>query len=81
MEGLKACPFCGGKAYFRTTSTGCQGEIRKIGFQIECRDCRVSIPKTYGLELRLNEIGEIEMLLDERKKALSQWNYRGGEQP
>lgn len=81
MKELKKCPFCGGKAHFITTSTGYQGEIKKIEFKIECRDCRVSTPKTYGLELRLNEIGEIEMLLDERQKAVSQWNYREGGQP
>lgn len=53
--------------------------MRKIRFQIECRDCRVSIPKTYELEFRINKIGELEIVLDEREKAVSQWNHRDGE--
>lgn len=76
MEELKKCPFCGGKAYFRTTSTGSHAETRKISFWIECRDCRVSIPKTYELEVRMNENGEIETLSDEREKAVQTWNNR-----
>lgn len=72
MEELKKCPFCGGEAYFRINH---QVE-RKIKFMIECKNCRVSIPKIYEVELTLNKNGEIETPKDERGLAISDWNNR-----
>ena len=73
---LKDCPFCGGEAYFRVTSNGICAETRKIGFQIECKVCRVSIPKTYEIELTIDENGDIKTLKDERGIAAGKWNKR-----
>lgn len=73
---LKDCSFCGGGAYFRVTSNGICAEARKMGFQIECKICRVSIPKTYEIELTIDENGDIKTLKDEREIAIREWNKR-----
>lgn len=73
---LLPCPFCGGEAYFRKTSNGYQGGNRSFEFNIECRECRASMPKTYKLTYALMEDGELEFSTDERGQAISVWNRR-----
>lgn len=73
---LKPCPFCGGKAEFKTILTGCVNNAREFGFKIRCVNCGTTIPKTYQLIINLDSKGLMEVLTDERQAAVDDWNRR-----
>ncbi len=78
MKGieLKPCPFCSGKAVFRTFSNSSSHHCVGFDFGIECSDCGMTLPKRFKVEFSLNDCGEINPLNDEREKAIEQWNLR-----
>lgn len=44
---LKPCPFCGGKADFKTKSNLSSHSEVGFDFTIKCRECDIEIPRTY----------------------------------
>ena len=76
MEKLEKCPFCGGKAVFRT----CQNlsEHHGVGFifEVGCADCGAQLPRRYKVEFSLTDGGDINPLYDDRKQAVDDWNKR-----
>lgn len=77
MAELKPCPFCGSKASFFTMLTIERGSTRGWTFGICCEECNATTPRTdYRLEVRLNDAGEIDAIIDERLVATETWNRR-----
>ncbi len=77
MSNLKPCPFCGGEAVFRVTSTVTRGGgIVGYTFVVGCNRCGISLPKTYTIEFSINEKGELIPNRDDRETALELWNRR-----
>lgn len=76
MAELKPCPFCGGKAEFKTNSSGYNNDSRIIGFGIKCNKCGLEHPKRYEVRISLGKNGEIITDLDQRIRAIDEWNYR-----
>ena len=75
-QELKPCPFCGGEAVFATRSNNSGHHHVGFSFEINCKDCGIKLPKWYNVEFFLTESGEIDLLNDERKKAIEAWNRR-----
>lgn len=74
---MKECPFCGGEPYFHISSSGYgSGGMKIFNFQIRCRDCKISYPKSYSLEVDMDTNGELNLIKDERKEAIEAWNKR-----
>lgn len=76
MEKLRACPFCRGKAVFRTVSNRWDNYSVGFKFTIECNDCGIELPNTYNVRFSLNDDGEINILKDQRGDAIRMWNVR-----
>jgi len=80
MRGLKPCPFCGGEAIYKTLSkfTRNNGKDFVVGytFAVGCKECYISLPKTYSVDFLMNTKGEIIPNTDDREKAQEQWNRR-----
>lgn len=76
MEKLKACPFCGGMAVFKTSSNSSSRHGVGFNFEIECEDCGAKLPKLYKVEFSLTDGGGINPLYDDRKRAVEEWNRR-----
>lgn len=77
MEELKKCPFCGGEAKAKVIAS--KGDRRNTGFifEIECKKCRVKLPKQYGIDLELQEDLSIRVAGDDRRNdAINDWNNR-----
>lgn len=75
-EKLLPCPFCGGKAYFRTDTNGYHKDNRDFRFHIECQSCKIAFPKTFELAFSLCDDGKLRFLKDEREEAVREWNKR-----
>lgn len=74
---LKPCPFCGGKAMFRTVNNYSTNYCVGVTFEVKCSDCGIRIPKSYNTTFSLKEdTGELNALQDERKTAIEDWNRR-----
>ncbi len=73
---LKSCPFCGGRAVFRTFSNSSSHHCVGFDFDIECSDCGMTFPKRFKVRFSMNDCGEINSLNDERERAAEQWNSR-----
>ncbi len=76
MEELKKCPFCGGKAVFKTKSDSSSHHGVGFDFQIGCEDCWVKFSKLYRAEFSLTDRGGINPLYDERKRAVEDRNKK-----
>ncbi len=76
IENLRACPFCGGKAYFKKVTEGTRGDIKTFSFETACAECGIVSPKIYKIEVDLDHRGGLKMVLDERDKAVKDWNGR-----
>ena len=76
MEELKACPFCSGKAVFKTICNSSSNHRVGFEFKIECEDCRAKFQKRYKVEFSLTDSGGINPLYDDRKRAVEEWNKR-----
>lgn len=79
MEKLRVCPFCGGKAVFRSVRNGADHHSVGFDFEIECEDCGIKLPNTYNVNFSLNKEGEMNILNDQRGDAIRMWNMRAGE--
>lgn len=83
MEGkkieLKPCPFCGGRADLEIKRI--LSERGEVGFDfaIRCGKCEIEIPKIYRVTFTLGMRGEINAIIDERQKAMDDWNRRAGD--
>lgn len=75
-ENLRACPFCGGKAYFKKITEGTRGDIKTFSFETACAECGIVSPKIYKMEIDFDRQGGLEMVLDERDEAVKDWNRR-----
>lgn len=80
LYNLKSCPFCGADARFRTVSKGVTNIGFEVNFEIGCcnKNCYVTTAKTYKVCMNLDENGKINVYLDERMKAVENWNKRLG---
>lgn len=77
MEELKRCPFCGGEAVFFVNTTSSCNLLRGYEFSIRCSECKTTIPnRSYQIEFKMNNSGEIEIVHDGRKDAIEAWNKR-----
>ena len=77
MIKLKPCPFCGGNAEFKTDSMNAYDGKLSVKFHIECRDCHSSFPACYEyININLDTNGELDLLADNRQKAIDAWNKR-----
>lgn len=76
MGKLKPCPFCGGKAIFRTISNTSDNYSVGFAFEIKCEDCGMKSPSKFNVNFGLTEDGEINVLNDRRYDAISRWNNR-----
>lgn len=76
MEELKKCPFCGGEVVFETKENSSSHHGVGIEFEIECEDCGAKLPKRYKVEFSLTDSGDINLLHDDRKRAVDEWNQR-----
>ena len=76
MAELKPCPFCGGKAQFRSRSFDVRANDRGWVFDIFCTKCCVELPRNYRIDLEFNDCGEIQILSDGRQAAIEEWNRR-----
>ena len=77
---LKPCPFCGGKADFKTKSNLSSHSEVGFDFTIKCRECDVEIPRTYRVTLTIGMSGRINAIIDERQKAMDDWNRRADDE-
>ena len=77
---LKPCPFCGGMANFETE--GNTSNHHKVGFdfKIKCRECGIKSPKRYRVYFILGMRGQISTIIDERQKAMDDWNRRANDE-
>lgn len=73
---MKKCPFCGGKAVFRTRSNSYSMEAVGFSFEVICGDCGAKLPQHYKVEFCLADDGGITPLHDERMQAMADWNRR-----
>lgn len=73
---LKPCPFCGGKADFKTKSNLSRHWEVGFDFTIKCSECDIEIPSTYRVTLILGRGGQLNEIIDERQKAMDDWNRR-----
>lgn len=73
---LRKCPFCGGKAIFKTSSNSSSNHEVGFEFKIECKECGVSLPKLYRMKFCLTEDGVINPFYDDREQAVEDWNKR-----
>lgn len=80
MEGkkieLKPCPFCGRKAEFKIRSNLSSHSEVGFDFTIKCSECDIEIPRTYRVTLTIGMSGQINAKIDERQKAMDDWNRR-----
>ena len=73
---LKPCPFCGGEAVFIVRANKSSHYSVGFSFEIECSDCGLKLPQMFITDFSLTEHGEINLLTDERGKAITAWNNR-----
>lgn len=78
-EGLKPCPFCGGKAMFLTTTNKSSHSAVGVMFKIKCMKCGTELPKSYECEMYMDQDGGIRTGKDERTKATTDWNRRAND--
>ncbi len=78
MEGieLKPCPFCAGQAVFRTFQNSSSDHCVGFYFGIKCSNCGITLPGIFKAKFSMNDCGEINLMNDEREKAIEQWNLR-----
>lgn len=76
MTDLKPCPFCGGRANFRTTSISHCGHTVGYKFIIGCTRCGTNIADCEGeVEIAFRD-GELVVKTDDREKCIEVWNRR-----
>ena len=73
---LEPCPFCGEKAYFCITKSHSCGYSAGFDFEVQCNNCKVSLPDTYHVDFKMKENGDIQILNDGRIEAVKKWNKR-----
>lgn len=76
MIELKECPFCGGKAIFRTKSTITGSANVGFYFSIKCEKCGLEYPEHGAVTLLLNEEGTVSFIKDDRYELAVRWNSR-----
>ena len=69
------CPKCGAAARFEVLVSSQRGTSRGWNFHIACNECGFHT-KIYELSASLTSCGEMELLKDERKDAIAEWNDR-----
>ena len=77
---LKPCPFCGGKADFKIRSNISSHSEVGFDFTIKCSECDIEIPRTYRVTLTIGMSGQINAKIDERQKAMDDWNWRANDE-
>lgn len=78
---LKPCPFCGGKAVFKTAEIKTGIEMIHLIFKIKCQKCESSQTREFHNIFQLDKSGEVKILRDDRKEAVAAWNQRAGDTP
>lgn len=73
---LKPCPFCGGRALFKTVSSTASHYSAVFSFKVECGKCGTSLPRRYSVVFGLSVDGVIKPDRDERCQAAEAWNKR-----
>lgn len=73
---LKPCPFCGGDAEFETKSNLSSHSEVGFDFAVKCSDCGIELPGTYRITFILGMSGQLRTIVDEREKAMDEWNRR-----
>lgn len=78
MYELKTCPFCGGYAEFQQTAYGTtEGNSVKLSFQVICKKCDATAPKSYGsVNINFSSDGLLNIWHDDREQAVKEWNRR-----
>ncbi len=69
---LRPCPFCGGKAKFKSTYNS--NDPTTILFDIGCSGCGIRLPHFGELKVKLWDSGIFEITKDERSKLIKEWN-------
>lgn len=69
---LRPCPFCGGKAKFRSTYNS--DDSMTILFDIVCSGCGIRLPHFGELKVKLWDSGIFEITKDDRSKLIKEWN-------
>lgn len=80
QEGIKSCPFCGGKAVLRCDHTFIcrEHEIYECLYCVECTECGQQTRHTYPIWFRPDRTdshGRIQ-IVDQRRDAIEEWNRR-----
>ena len=78
MKELLPCPFCGGKAVFKTIANCSSHYDVSVKFTIKCSGCGMELPKGGTIMFRLADDGNIISDLDARMPLLKAWNERRG---
>lgn len=76
MIELKECPFCGGKAIFRSKSTIIDSVGAGFHYSIKCQKCGLEYPEFGTVQMRLNEDGTVSFIQDDRYELAVMWNFR-----
>ena len=78
MVELKPCPFCGGKAIFKTYATMNHSFYGPgYEFHIKCSKCGTSFPRdNYIITMYMDEDGNAGYRVDGREEAAQEWNRR-----
>ena len=80
--GLKPCPFCGNKPYFKKISTAYSDSSKATEFKIHCDTCGYDYGKLYKfqIEFDLERDGGVKVVSDGRLAAAVEWNRRADDE-
>lgn len=73
-KGIKACPFCGGKAYTRVVSQGHTETAYIIGAEIGCKTCAFHMRA--DTVFTVDEFMNMSMQSDGIEHMIENWNRR-----
>lgn len=80
MVILKNCPFCRGQAAFDVKSNFSSHCEVGFKFVIKCIECKIVFPKEGTVSLRMDSLGNIEYITDDRMDLITKWNSRSSEE-
>ena len=76
MVKFEKCPFCGGSAAFNVTSNYSSHYEVGFRFTVKCKECKITFSEDGLITLRMDSLGNIEYIKDDRLDLINKWNSR-----